>query len=477
MQSWGRWLSRGLVVGGLVGLVVVAYRYGSYVTVFGDGPCERDPTRCDDRANLLAQRELGRWFLAAGLVLLAGLVATAVRRALAPRPTRDALTSTDRTPAGSTPTGPTPVRPPQARPTLVGSALTAFGTGVASVVPVVLTTLFWLFGGTAVYLAVATTWFVLLAWGLDRSRRRRPLPDGELGSLLVSGSAAATGLLGGVVAAVALAPVAGPALGASLFVLVPVALALGAGVGSAVVVASEHLLAHRWRGRSPALAAPAVVTAAVAILATGLVAGTPVGRDLVAGTRSDLYPDLVPSAAAAVPPVLPDPRPDLSFTEPPDPTSTPTPTVVASRACVADDLSLAAQGWDSAMGSTAVSVVATNTSTTPCWVRGHPILRLTQGGADLDLAVTSSPTQRWGNGAVVPDRRIGLAARGGQASFDLWWRGYRNAADQQTPQTLTVDLPGAAPVELGLAAPYLLDVVEGAEVTVTRWTVTSPGSG
>lgn len=469
MQSWGRWLSRGLVVGGLVWLVVVAYRYGSFVSVFGDTPCERDPARCDDRANLLAQRELGRWYLAGFALLVTGLVATAVRRAARPAPGRGqdlGHGQSQEVTAAGVPSG-------------SASAATArvFGWGVVSFAPVLLTIIFWLFGGTALYLAVAIAWCLLLAFLLDRAHRRHRQDGGDLGSLLLAGAGAVVGVVTGCLAGLAVGHALRPGSGSAAFVLVPLGMALGTGAGAAAVTATARLLARRWHGWTPAPAAPAAVASSVAVAAFALVVATPAGRDLATGIRSDLYPELTAATAAPVEPVLPDPRPDLSFTQPPAPTQTPTPTVVAGRACTDADLTLAARGWDSAMGSTAVSVVATNTSDTACWVKGYPVVRLAQGGTDLDLAVTRSATQRWGNGDVVPDRRVGLAAGGGRASFDLWWRGYRSAADQQTPQSLTVTLPGSAPLELGLSAPYLLDVVQDAEVTVMRWKLPSPGSG
>ena len=461
MQSWGRWISRGLVLGGLVGLVAVSYRYGTFVTVFGDTPCARGPERCDDGANLLAQRELVRWYLAAGCLLGVGVVGTAMRRWLAPRVPEAEPTA------------------PQGADSIAGSALTSFGRGAGSAVLLVLTAIFWLFGGTAIYLAVTVVWLVVLTWLLDRAHRRRNPDDGDLGALLVSGAAAVAGIALGCAAAVALAAVAGLGSESSMFLLVPVVLALGTGAGTAAIVISEQALTRRWRRRGATNAAPVVVAASVALVGALVLAATPVGRDLVAGVRRDLFPDRIPPMAGTVAPILPDPRPDLSFTEPPEkPTPTPTPApVVAARACTVEGLTLTARGWDSATGSSAVTILATNGSATACWVRGFPTVRLEQGGKDLALTVTRSPAQRFGSGAVVPDRRIGLVAHGGQASFDLWWRGYRDAADHDAAQTLEVTASGTVPLRLGLTSPYLLDVVEDAEVTVMRWTVPPRGSG
>ena len=74
------------MVAGLVGLLVVGWSYGTYLTVWGDTPCERDRALCDEVANVTAQRRLGWWYAGCALLLVVGLLATLVRRALAPRP-------------------------------------------------------------------------------------------------------------------------------------------------------------------------------------------------------------------------------------------------------------------------------------------------------------------------------------------------------------------------------------------------------
>lgn len=297
MQSWGRWVSRGLVLSGLVGLVAVAHQYGTFVTVFGDTPCARGPEWCDDGAGPLAQRELRRWYLAAMGLVVVGVLVTATRRWLAPR-----------VPEGE-PTG------PQDGASIAGLALASFVRGAGSAVLLVLTAIFWLFGGMAIYLAVTVVWLVVLTWLLDRGHRRRIPPDGDLGALLVSGAAAVTGIGAGCAAAVAAATAAtaaGPGSGSAMFALVPVVLALGTGAGTATLVASEQLLAHRWRRRGLASAAPVAVAASVALVGALVLAVTPFGHDLVAGVRRDLFPDRIPATAGPGAPILPDPRPGLS---------------------------------------------------------------------------------------------------------------------------------------------------------------------
>ncbi|KRE54537.1 DUF4232 domain-containing protein [Phycicoccus sp. Soil748] len=489
MQSWGRWLGRGVVVAAVLLLLVVAWKYEAYSTVFGETACKRDARLCDDAANRLAQRELGRWMLGATALLGLGLVLVAARRVVAPRSPAMAsghgLHAREWRDVG-----------PALRTGLVRHVGVAALRGVASAAAVVVLSPFWLFGGTALYCALALGWFVLLAWLLDRSHRVRAPGDGDLGSLLVSGAAATVGVGSGVVTAVVLPQVVPAPVGASWFALEPVVLAAATGLGAGATVLAARLLSasttRRLDQQSPTVdghgtaavgaaptaagGGPVVVAAVVAMVTVLLVTATPWGRGAARAVRDDLYPR-VQSAAASPPATAPDGNTGKEGPTPTGPSPVPAPTseapepapVVADRPCVDGDLTLSARGWDSAMGSSAVSVVATNTSATACWVRGYPALRLEQGGRDLSLVVTPSPTRRSGAGSVVPDRRVGLAARGGEASFDLWWRGYRQAADQRTPQTLVVTPPGTGAIRLGLSAPYLLDVVEGAEVTVLRW--------
>ena len=506
MQSWGRWLrrgvvGRGLVVGrgvvgsglvvgrGVVGrglvvaslllLLVVAWRYEPYGTVFGDTACERNARLCDDAANRLAQRELGRWMLGGATLLVLGFLLVAARRVRTPR-TRSAVAGPAVAGSGVAGSGVAEPRPADGPSPLARHAGVALLRGAASVGVVVVLAPFWLFGGTALYGVVTLWWLVLLAWLLDRSHRRRAPDDGDLGALLVSGAASVVGVASGTLTALALPHVVS-GQGGTWFGLVPVVLAVGTGLGAVATVLVARLLAastgRRLQGPPPAVvgAAPVAVAGVVAMVVALLVTTTPSGRDAVRTVRDDLYPSLRSTLGRPVP-VPSSTIPDGGGAGRPGPTATPTPSaesVVADRPCVDRDLVLSAQGWDSAMGSSAVSVVATNTSATACWLRGYPALRLEQGGADLSLALTRSPTQPFGTGAVVPDRRVGLAARGGKASFDLWWRGYRAAADQRTPQTLVVtptgSMTGTGTVRLSLSAPYLVDVVDGAEVTVMRW--------
>ncbi len=119
------------------------------------------------------------------------------------------------------------------------------------------------------------------------------------------------------------------------------------------------------------------------------------------------------------------------------------------------------------MGTSAVTIVATNESSTACWVEGYPSLRLLQGGNDLRLEVGHSARGASGQELTIP--RVAVLP-GDRAGFGWWWRGYRQQADQHTPQTVVLGLRGGEEARLELPGnPYLVDVIEAAKVDVTLW--------
>jgi hypothetical protein len=64
--------------------------------------------------------------------------------------------------------------------------------------------------------------------------------------------------------------------------------------------------------------------------------------------------------------------------------------------------------------------------------------------------------------------RVGVAP-GHAARASLCWRGFGNAADQKTPQSLEVRLrPGVAAVPLKVPGP-LFDLIDGGELRVGNW--------
>ncbi|TWF79925.1 uncharacterized protein DUF4232 [Pseudonocardia hierapolitana] len=195
-----------------------------------------------------------------------------------------------------------------------------------------------------------------------------------------------------------------------------------------------------------------LAAAATVIVATS--GADQVGADQVGGVDSPAAPVLPPRAAVpAAPSAVPQPSP------------TPAP-VDASVACAPEDLTWSANGWDAAMGTRAVSVVATSHAVRPCYVDGFPGITLAQGGRDLRL--TTEPGSP--SGPEVPEaRRVGLAP-GGTASFPLIWKGYGAAADEDTPQELRVTLAGGEPSTVALGtSPAPFDLVDGGTIRVGPW--------
>ncbi|MCU1663156.1 MAG: hypothetical protein JWR58_3221 [Pseudonocardia sp.] len=197
----------------------------------------------------------------------------------------------------------------------------------------------------------------------------------------------------------------------------------GAGI-AALAVASLVALAVPWPG-------PADEPAAA-------------GQQLYAGAPP---PSAEPASPAAVPPPAP---------------------VDAATPCLPGDLTWSTTGWDAAMGTRAVTVVATQHGRHPCCLDGFADVTLAQGGRPLRLVVVPGSVTEPGQPPSA--QRVGVAP-GGSASFVLFWKAYGAAADQDAPQALGVALSGTAdqadvPLSEG-PAPF--DVVEGATVQIGAW--------
>lgn len=161
-----------------------------------------------------------------------------------------------------------------------------------------------------------------------------------------------------------------------------------------------------------------------------------------------------PSPRAAAPaPAAPGPS------SPPAPAGTP---VDPRVACAPAELAWSTTGWDAAMGTRAVTVVATSRADHPCYLDGTPGVAIAQGGRELRL--TTEPTAGPG-----PAGRVGLAP-GGSASFPLIWAGHGAAADADTPQELRVVVDDGDPSTVPLGAgPAPFDLVDGATIEVGPW--------
>lgn len=204
---------------------------------------------------------------------------------------------------------------------------------------------------------------------------------------------------------------------------------------------------------------------AVAVLASAAVAL--VG---LRGPEQAVQPAGPPDAAVPRRPAVPTAAPTAA---PPAAIPTPAvPPVDAAVACTTGDLTWSVTGWDAAMGTRAVTVVAISRSAQPCYVDGIAGIAIAQGGRDLRL--TTQPGSPDGPEAPQP-RRVALAP-GDAAAFPLVWKGYGAAADEDTPQELRVVLPqggGTGTVPLG-TAPAPFDLVDGGAVRVGPWRPSTP---
>jgi len=297
---------------------------------------------------------------------------------------------------------------------------------------------------------------VVIAWlglaalleTLDLSLGRQ---RGARAAYLLSLGAALVGLvaLGGTLAVAGL----GPAQIVGGVILSSLAVAVVTALGD--VVQDRHF--KPWAGRTAA--------AITAIFVLGAGAG---GLGLLvpqkvwpAGTWS--------SPNAHVPPLAPAlPRP-AAPTAPAAPGPTQKPTSVSARQpCSPGDLTMTLDGFDAAMGARAASVMVSNQGESACYLDGFATVRLLQGGQPLKLRIGTTSSEQPGMAFDGHATRVGIAP-GHAARASLYWRGYGNAADQKTPQSLEVRLrPGVAAVPLEVTGP-LFDLIDGGELRVGNW--------
>ncbi|MFW6600330.1 DUF2809 domain-containing protein [Propionibacteriaceae bacterium Y2011] len=172
-------------------------------------------------------------------------------------------------------------------------------------------------------------------------------------------------------------------------------------------------------------------------------------------------------------PITTQPRPtvvDRPTVAPPPPVTPPPPAGTAAadlRPCSVAELDARTQGWDSAMFETWVTVVVTNRSGTPCAVDGLPTVSILQGRTPLELAVDHVSAERPGT-VEQPHRR--QVDPGGAVSVLLRWDGYRNQADLETPQALTLHAPGIGSIPVRLdQGPAPFDLMDGGSISVSAW--------
>jgi Protein of unknown function (DUF4232) len=218
-----------------------------------------------------------------------------------------------------------------------------------------------------------------------------------------------------------------------------------------------------WRATAGGIRPWQAGTGALGVLATAALV-------LVATSGSDGADQRAAPAGPLTPPrpAMPAPVTPSSPAIPAEPQPSPTPAAVdAAVACSLEDLDWSVTGWDAAMGTRAVTVVAISHTARPCYVDGFAGIAIAQGGRDLRLTTEpGSPTS-----PELPEaRRVGLAP-GGAASFGLVWKGYGAAADMDTPQELRVTLDGGgepSTVPLG-TSPAPFDLVDGGTIRVGPW--------
>ena len=166
-----------------------------------------------------------------------------------------------------------------------------------------------------------------------------------------------------------------------------------------------------------------------------------------------------------VPTTIPTPIPTPFPT--PAPGHTPT-SVSARRSCGPGDLTLAVGEFDFAMGARLATIRASNRSGSACYLDGFATVRLLQGGKPLDLTFATMSSEQPGMGIGGHATSVGIAP-GHAARLLMYWRGYSQAADTTTPQTLEVLLrPGVAAVPLDVTGP-LFDLIDGGALRVGNW--------
>lgn len=240
---------------------------------------------------------------------------------------------------------------------------------------------------------------------------------------------------------------------------------------------------QRWSPTPPLAIVVVEILVLTAILA--VVAGWGLGApQRTRTTAAFLLAGLAVTLAAVAPAPVAAPRPSapvpsripVAQTRPPVPVSpttqaAPEPDAPAAPdsvpLCRVERLTAHTMGWDMAMGKTWVSVVVRNTSSADCAVAGLPEISLLQGRTPLGLTISRESARRPGT-AELPRRA--LARAGGTVSVLLWWPGYRNAADQTTPQALTLHAPGVGSIPVALdRGPAPFDLKDGGLVRVSAW--------
>jgi hypothetical protein len=341
--------------------------------------------------------------------------------------------------------------------------------------------------------ATAAAATLAIAWWLRLGRQRSPRS-----AYFAAG--AAVGMTVGAMAIIVVIPVIGWALVLLPFLSMPLVVLLGGLMVHAMdlsptidpaptegeaedsrPVTSRHL---------PRPARPlqwSLVGLAVAVLLVmGIWAARPVPA-LSADAHLPVPPS--PPIPAPSPSAVPEPDAHGPHAHGPDDASTPPPPPRVDPkglpACTPSDLEISVGGWSAAMGNSGAMISATNRGARSCVLTGTPHLEITQGGKRIELK--EEPLTGQDDGSAKARKHAGKVGLrpGDSASAPLFWPGYRNAADQKTPQQVTVrltddgeavratlepmgegtapDEPAPAPFDLKVGVPG------GAEIQIGHW--------
>lgn len=341
--------------------------------------------------------------------------------------------------------------------------------------------------------ATATAATLAIAWWLRLGRQR-----GARSAYFAVG--AAMGMTVGAMGIIGVIPVIGWAVVLLPFLSMPLVVLLGGlmvhamDLSPTIEPASAEVEAEGSRSATsrhlPRPTLPVQWGLVGLVVAVLLVAGIWAARPVPA-LPADAHLPIPPS------PPIPDPSPSAA-PEPdahgphahgPDDASTPPPPPRVDPkglpACAPSDLEISVGGWSAAMGDSGATIHATNRGAHDCVLTGTPHLDITQGGKRIELKEKPLTGQDDGSEkAPKHAAKVGLHP-GDTASAPLFWPGYRNAADQTTPQQVTVRLtddgeavratlepmgegpspddPAPAPFDLKAGVPG------GAEIQIGHW--------
>jgi hypothetical protein len=206
--------------------------------------------------------------------------------------------------------------------------------------------------------------------------------------------------------------------------------------------------AHR-SGRRPAVLA-GVAIVAVVLTGTGLAAAT---HGAALSARTAVAQPAQPTPADTGAPEATDPPSDVAPTVDPD----------FPGRCSADDVVVTIAGTDAASGSRYLALEARNVSAEACDLNGSPDLAFAASDGNA-VRPTILPRESTSAGEPIAVGPVTLSP-GDAVRADLVWR-----APTGRPSEFTVYMAPWAGAERTTAT-EILDVVDGGEMTLTRWHV------